>query len=72
MPTFEFQCRDCGEKFEVLIGVGRADEPRCPACGGVNISRLMTAFRLGARSNGGGGSSCAGCSSTSCSSCKSS
>lgn len=70
MPIYEYRCDKCGE-FEKLV-FGNQDVV-CPQCGGT-VTRVMSAcsFKSAAgdfKSSGGGGSSCSGCSSTSCASC---
>lgn len=33
MPVYTYACGECGEKFEKLLPMGRADDPQeCPAC----------------------------------------
>jgi putative FmdB family regulatory protein len=47
MPIFEFVCAACGsgKKFSVLVGVvAEAPRPRCPACGGENLTRAVSRF----------------------------
>ena len=70
MPIYEYDCQDCDSQFEALV-LGR-EEPCCPKCGGKKVQRRMSTFSH--KSDGGGfsssqGSSCSGCTSTSCSSC---
>ena len=39
MPIYDFQCRQCGHRFEQLV---RPDEsPACPACGAAGPERLF-------------------------------
>ena len=42
MPLYEFECLSCHAEFESLVR-GEA-VPACPACGGVNLQRLLSAF----------------------------
>ncbi|MCL6628656.1 MAG: zinc ribbon domain-containing protein [Armatimonadetes bacterium] len=45
MPIFDYKCRDCQERFSLLIGVvAKSPEQRCPVCGGTNINRLISRF----------------------------
>lgn len=45
MPIFDYKCRDCHERFSLLIGVvAKSPEQRCPVCGSPNISRLISRF----------------------------
>lgn len=43
MPLFDFRCRACGHKFEVLV---RHDTPppACPACQATDLERLLSVF----------------------------
>lgn len=57
MPIYTYKCQDCGEEFDLLVGVGRGDEKLlCPKCGGKKLGRLLSSFGLGDGS--GTGSSC--------------
>ena len=40
MPTYEYECKDCGHRFEEFQGI--TDEPlsTCPKCGG-RVHRLL-------------------------------
>ncbi len=59
MPVYEYQCLECGEKFEALVLNQRlADEQKCPHCGSGKVSKLFSVF--GSSSSGGGSSSCSG------------
>ncbi len=45
MPIYEFECRDCGHRFEELVGsqVGtEADDVACPDCGSNEVERLLS------------------------------
>lgn len=42
MPIYEYDCRGCGEGFELLVRTG--DVPACPSCGSVDLSRQLSAF----------------------------
>ena len=42
MPLYEFECLSCHAEFESLVR-GEA-VPACPACGGVNLQRLLSLF----------------------------
>jgi putative FmdB family regulatory protein len=41
MPIYEFECAECGERFEELVAAGQA--PPCPACGAGGARRLLSA-----------------------------
>lgn len=43
MPLYDYDCADCGTRFEVIHGV-HADPPTsCPVCGGGPIKKAFTA-----------------------------
>jgi putative FmdB family regulatory protein len=66
MPLFEYECRECGERFEALVVESRQAE--CPKCKSRNLQKLISTFSAGAgsgpspapRSGGGCGSSFGG------------
>jgi putative FmdB family regulatory protein len=73
MPIYEYICKKCGNEFEVLV-FNKDEKPGCPECGAKNPTRKMSSFGFSAgsklkSSSTGTGSSCAGCSSSNCSSC---
>jgi putative FmdB family regulatory protein len=41
MLTYEYKCRDCGEKFDESQKITDPPLTRCPACGG-NVDRLIS------------------------------
>ena len=45
MPIYEFECGECGERFEELTSVG-TDSARCPACGAAGAERRFSTFGL--------------------------
>jgi putative FmdB family regulatory protein len=47
MPIYEFRCRDCGRKTQVLtLSVKTAVEPKCRHCGGANLKKLVSRVAL--------------------------
>jgi putative FmdB family regulatory protein len=48
MPIYEFECIDCGERFERLQKLSDPDPTDCPTCGKPRVKRRLTApaFRL--------------------------
>jgi putative FmdB family regulatory protein len=40
MPIYEFECRDCGARFEELVGAEAA--AACPSCGSRQTRRLYS------------------------------
>jgi putative FmdB family regulatory protein len=45
MPIYEYLCRDCEERFEILL-YGR-EEPVCPACGHKDLEKKSSTFAVG-------------------------
>lgn len=41
MPLYDYQCRQCGHRFEQLVKVD-APTPPCPACGATEPERLSS------------------------------
>jgi putative FmdB family regulatory protein len=39
MPIYEFECAQCGNRFEELLG-STAESPACPECGSATRRRL--------------------------------
>ena len=64
MPIYEFECEECGERFEELVAASVGSAP-CPACGSERTRRLISTVsppgqaaagrRRCARTNRGGG-----------------
>jgi len=49
MPTYEFECRDCGKRFEVVGRISehdrlKTDPPACPECGKHDTHQLASLF----------------------------
>lgn len=49
MPIFEYQCRDCGSKFEQLMQTQSA-EVSCRQCESPRVERLLSAFAVSGNS----------------------
>jgi len=45
MPIYEYRCKRCGERLEVLQRVGAGPEGlACPSCGGEALEREASTF----------------------------
>lgn len=45
MPLYEYTCRECGRRFEVLQKVGAdATGVVCPSCGAGTVSKQFSTF----------------------------
>jgi putative FmdB family regulatory protein len=42
VPIYEFECEECGARFEELVP-SEAAEVACPSCGSTRCKRLMSA-----------------------------
>ena len=66
MPLYEYTCRHCGHRFEVLQRVGEGGEQLvCPACGRKGADREFSTFAAAGSASGssrgfGGGGGCGG------------
>ncbi len=66
MPVYGYVCEDCGEKFDLLIGVSSEKvELKCKKCGSKNIKKTFCSFNVGSKSDKFG-SSCPGCPTGTC------
>jgi putative FmdB family regulatory protein len=41
MPIYEFECEECGARFEELVAAAMAP-PACPKCGSTHTHRLIS------------------------------
>lgn len=45
MPLYEYRCRECGHRFEILQRVGeRAEGLTCPHCGAPGVEKQFSTF----------------------------
>jgi len=74
MPIYEYVCKDCQTKFELIRPISKSDEAAtCPECNN-SAERVLSLFACFSSDANGipysvGGSSCSGCSSDSCATC---
>ena len=65
MPIYDYECVQCGHRFDLLRSVSSRDDVKCPKCGG-EVSRVYEGrwSSLGKASAGGCscGGNCQGCS----------
>lgn len=52
MPIYEYQCPDCGSRKEHLQKVSDAVLSTCPACGGGNYQKQLSAAAFQLKGNG--------------------
>ena len=54
MPMYEYRCKDCGNRYEMLRRMQDADRDlECPACQSQDIERLLSTFAAGGCSSSG-------------------
>lgn len=41
MPTYEYECRQCGHLFEHFQSISASHLKKCPACGKLKLKRLL-------------------------------
>ncbi len=49
MAIYEFECKDCGNRFEVSVPISEHDRlkqqpPACPKCGKTEVQQLVSIF----------------------------
>jgi putative FmdB family regulatory protein len=45
MPIYEYECSQCGNKFEIRCSLKDSDVPvKCPECGTEHTKKLFSAF----------------------------
>ena len=59
MPIYEYTCKKCAKKFELLRRFSDTAEVTCPKCSSVEVERTVSSFSCGSGGTGTrGGSSC--------------
>ena len=54
MPIYTYICQECGEKFDLLIGVtSEKTEFRCNKCDSKKIKRTFSSFSVGKANSSG-------------------
>jgi putative FmdB family regulatory protein len=51
MKLYDFQCNQCGRKFEDLVQ--ELADARCPGCASNDVAKQLSAFAVGGKSGGG-------------------
>jgi len=46
MPTYSFQCKKCGRKFQEILSFREYGEGKrkCPKCGSKSVAQLLEGF----------------------------
>lgn len=74
MPTYVYQCKDCGKNFESIRPMKDSDAPiACSTCHSENTKRCLTTCAVssdsGSSSSHSSSCGCSGCGGGSCGSC---
>ena len=57
MPIYEYECVDCGERFELRRGMtDKDDDIGCPSCGTKKPRRIFSMFGSGSSGSTAGAS----------------
>jgi putative FmdB family regulatory protein len=75
MPIYEYKCKDCGAKFELIRSMKDADlSVECRSCRSNQTERALSVFYAQSGSKiiaGNSNAGCSGCAGGSCSTCNS-
>ena len=46
MPTYSFQCKKCGKRFQEILSFREfeAGKRKCPKCGSTSVAQLLEGF----------------------------
>jgi len=48
MPIYEYQCDECGERFELFVRSSvQRDVPTCPKCKSPKVQKAISLFGVG-------------------------
>jgi len=51
MPVYEYQCKACGETFDLFVrSATQRTEPACPKCGSTKVEKAVSLFGVGSSS----------------------
>ena len=75
MPLYEYYCKSCNRRFELLRPVSRMDDPAACPQGHGDANRVLSTFAVFTEGDSGVSESlassggCAGCTASDCTSC---
>lgn len=53
MPIYEYQCDECGERFELFVRSSvQRKSPTCPKCESAKVQKAISLFGLGGLGGG--------------------
>jgi len=42
MPIYEYECTECGNRFEILQGINETPEINCSKCNSTKVERILS------------------------------
>lgn len=47
MPTYEFQCQECGREFSLIMSISEhgSKKPACPKCESKKVQQQVSVFQ---------------------------
>lgn len=51
MPIFEFECKACSNKFDLMIANKDKESVKCPQCGSKEIKQLLSLFATSSKAS---------------------
>ncbi len=68
MPIYEYECKQCKQRFEHLLKNSKDAPAACPHCGAKKVTRVFSSFSvdMGAAKTPAMPPACATCASTGC------
>ena len=59
MPIYTYECKSCGQKFDLLINVGAGkEEMKCTKCNSKNIKKIFAPFNTVSGNDSSSSQSC--------------
>lgn len=52
MPIYEYECTECGNRFEILQGINEKPRLQCEVCGGKKAHRVLSPGAFVFKGNG--------------------
>jgi len=46
MPIFEFECRECGTRFEKIVSSASSSQVTCKNCASAQVAKLLSVFAV--------------------------
>ena len=66
MPIYEYKCRKCNRKFELLTTIAQADKAACKFCGSPQTNRQLSVFGVSGSGKSDAGGDFGGCEAGGC------